>query len=272
MWNRVRLTWFIIALAALPTALLAQGQPQQSLTIEHTQTDIREALRALFQEAGISYSLDKKIQGPITVALRGVSFRTALETILRAHGEAPGLTYRVEDGVYNISPKGSFPGGAGDSLDGPQHLQSANIFLNFVSADSAIQALRQLPISKEPGISVQRNPARNGLIVSYTDENTLRELKQALAMMDIEPRVVQIKAEAIVVRDRGMRWSPSRSIGRRTKHIWARPSWRTARWSASLIGVTSSRVPLTRSSQMRAHLVGVTPATKATRPRQAPLR
>ncbi len=74
-----------------------------SLNLENA--DIRYALQLLFKSAGVNFSLDQNVAGTVTVSLTDVPFRTALESILRSTQSTNPLTYRVEDGVYIISPK-----------------------------------------------------------------------------------------------------------------------------------------------------------------------
>jgi hypothetical protein len=78
-----------------------------SLNLENA--DIRYALKLLFQSVGVNYVLDQNVQGTVTVSLTDVSFRTALESILRGTASQTPLTYRAEGGVYQIAPKVELP-------------------------------------------------------------------------------------------------------------------------------------------------------------------
>lgn len=77
----------------------------KKVTLNLENADIRYALKLLFQSVGANYTLDQGVQGAVTVSLTDVSFRTALESILRGTQSQVPLTYRVENGVYNIAPK-----------------------------------------------------------------------------------------------------------------------------------------------------------------------
>src|SRR5262249_30414772 len=79
------------------------GAKKVTLNLENA--DLRYALKLLFQNASANYTLDQAVQGTVTVSLTDVSFRTALESVLRSTQSQAPLTYRVEDGVYIISPK-----------------------------------------------------------------------------------------------------------------------------------------------------------------------
>jgi len=67
-------------------------------SLELEQADVREALRALFKDVGVSYSIAPEVQGSVTVSLKNVTFATALQNVLRQLD----ATYRVEGGVYEI--------------------------------------------------------------------------------------------------------------------------------------------------------------------------
>jgi type II secretory pathway component GspD/PulD (secretin) len=90
----------VLLLAGIPTAAFAQDDPGQKniASLEFEQTDVREALRALFKNVGVSYTIAPEVQGTITVSLKNVPFETALQNITRQ----VDATYRIEGGVYQI--------------------------------------------------------------------------------------------------------------------------------------------------------------------------
>ena len=79
---------------------LAQEDISQKMvpSLELEQADVREALRALFKNVSVSYSIAPEVQGSVTANMRNVSFQTALQNVLRQ----VDATYRVEGGVYEI--------------------------------------------------------------------------------------------------------------------------------------------------------------------------
>jgi len=85
---------------ALPSSALAQDDPSQKNipSLEYEQADVREALRALFKNVGVSYTIAPEVQGTITVSLKNVTFETALQNITRQ----VDATYRIEGGIYQI--------------------------------------------------------------------------------------------------------------------------------------------------------------------------
>ena len=86
--------------AALFGAFPAQDDPSQKIiaSLEYEQADVREALRALFKNVGVSYTIAPEVQGTITVSLKNVTFETVLQNITRQ----VDATYRIEGGIYQI--------------------------------------------------------------------------------------------------------------------------------------------------------------------------
>lgn len=81
------------------TALSQEDISQKRIpSLELQQADVREALRTLFNNVGVSYSIAPEVQGSVTAKLENVSFETAMQNILRQ----VDATYRVEGGVYEI--------------------------------------------------------------------------------------------------------------------------------------------------------------------------
>jgi len=98
-------TLFTVAGGRVAQCQINPSDANKKVTLNLENADIRYALQLLFKSAGVNYSLDQQVGGTVTVSLTDVSFRTALESILRSTQSTSPLTYRVEDGVYIISPK-----------------------------------------------------------------------------------------------------------------------------------------------------------------------
>jgi hypothetical protein len=76
----------------------------KNVTLNLNNANIRSALKLLFDTAGKNYTLESHVRGYVTVSLNNVPFGIALDGILRSSTMVP-LTYRIENGVYNISRK-----------------------------------------------------------------------------------------------------------------------------------------------------------------------
>lgn len=60
--------------------------------------DIRDILKALFQDTDIPYRVDANVMGPVTIKLRDQPFETVLRNVLNQ----VGATYRIREGAYEI--------------------------------------------------------------------------------------------------------------------------------------------------------------------------
>ncbi len=111
---------------------------KQISSLELEQADVREALRALFKNVNVSYSIAPEVQGPITVSLKNVTFETALQNVLRQ----VDATYRIEAGVYEIIKKAESIGPNTKSDDTPVKTDTKIIRrIKIRSADPAFIAM-----------------------------------------------------------------------------------------------------------------------------------
>ena len=83
-----------------PVKAMAQENPDQKIipSMELQEADVRDALRALFRNVNVNYSIAPEVQGTVTVSLKNVLFEAALQYILKQ----VDATYRIESGVYQI--------------------------------------------------------------------------------------------------------------------------------------------------------------------------
>lgn len=102
MMKRIGLTLALglSLLCVAPVKALAQTDPGTTIipTLELQQADVRDALRALFRNVNVNYTIAPEVQGTVTVQLKNVLFETALQNILKQ----VDATYRIESGVYQI--------------------------------------------------------------------------------------------------------------------------------------------------------------------------
>jgi hypothetical protein len=101
-------------LAGAPAKSYGQDVGNQNIpSLELDSADVREALRALFKNVGVSYSIAPEVQGTVTVSLRNVTFDAALQNILKQ----VNATYRVEGGIYQIVLREEPTSGTGGQVD-----------------------------------------------------------------------------------------------------------------------------------------------------------
>jgi type II secretory pathway component GspD/PulD (secretin) len=100
----------LLAIAALglvfvgaPAISMAQGAHLHQIVekVDLNQSDIRDALRMLFKDSKVSYSIDPDVQGQVTARFSGVTLEVALEALLRQID----ATYRLESGMVFIVKK-----------------------------------------------------------------------------------------------------------------------------------------------------------------------
>jgi len=67
-------------------------------SLEFSNTDVHEAIRTLFKQVNVPYSIDPDVHGKITLSLKQATFEIALQNILRQ----VDCTIRAEGGVIQI--------------------------------------------------------------------------------------------------------------------------------------------------------------------------
>jgi type II secretory pathway component GspD/PulD (secretin) len=79
--------------------------------VDYNRDDVRDALRELIVNTGLSYSIDPDVQGTVSLSLHNVTFENALSNVLRQANAA----YRLEGGVihvYRVATAGAMPAGS----------------------------------------------------------------------------------------------------------------------------------------------------------------
>ncbi len=127
-------------------------------SLELDSADVREALRALFKNVGVSYSIAPEVQGTVTVSLRNVTFEAALQNILKQ----VNATYRVEGGIYQIVLKETTqaPGQADPGNLGPAAPSTVTRRLKIRSADPQM-IITLLSGSQSTGIAPEESTINN---------------------------------------------------------------------------------------------------------------
>src|SRR5579862_7626795 len=93
--RRIFLTLLLCAPVVLATLVIgarpagaqvavATPSVEKKVSLDFTATDVRAALKQLFDGYGLSYAIAPEVSGKVTLTLHDASLRLALETILRA--------------------------------------------------------------------------------------------------------------------------------------------------------------------------------------------
>jgi len=86
---------------AFHSAAAGGGKETKLITISATNAPLPGVLKQIFNEDGASFSISPEIAGTATLCMNGVPIHTALSTICRQYG----LTYEVQDGVFEVRPE-----------------------------------------------------------------------------------------------------------------------------------------------------------------------
>ncbi len=84
--NKKILSLMLIVVNLFAFASLSSAQfngSTKKITVEYTNTDVREAIMAILHSANISYSIYPEVQGQITLSVKEVPLENVLENILR---------------------------------------------------------------------------------------------------------------------------------------------------------------------------------------------
>ncbi len=96
-------------LSCLPFRAIAQDSSvdlsTKKVTLSVENAKLSQVLKLLFQNVGANYVLDPAAEGTVTASLSDVSFKVALESVLKSTESNVKLTYRIDSGVYTIYPK-----------------------------------------------------------------------------------------------------------------------------------------------------------------------
>jgi hypothetical protein len=150
-----------VFLAGLPNSAYAQGADPKTIRIQRLeldQADIRDALRVLFNQVGVSYVIAPEVQGTVSASLNDVPFETALRNLL----DQVRATYRIEGGVYQIVLREQQTPGGGTAVPTtptlPTAQQNRPRVIRVNSADPLVIALlitsTQANFSLYPEVSV----------------------------------------------------------------------------------------------------------------------
>lgn len=147
-----------------PTTGMVTKKVRPVIDLRANQADVRETLRNIFRQSGISYSISPDVQGTVTADLQNVTFETALANVLRQ----VDATYLVEAGVFHIvrpdnrtvlPPQGSMP-------SEPPVVAQDSKYLYLISSGKIVKIRKSdLKVEQERSIPVQwgnQTPARGG--------------------------------------------------------------------------------------------------------------
>lgn len=114
-------------------AVPPQFSMDQRVVLDFKEVDLYDALKTLFKQVKIDFTLDNSLKGTLITAKINQPFKVALESLIKASGLP--ITYSYEDSVMRIIPNGDAPfpvlkpRSVMESLNKPLTLQVENISL-----------------------------------------------------------------------------------------------------------------------------------------------
>ena len=117
-------------------------------TISVSDAPLYEALRSLFTQAKVNYTIDPAVRSiHVTAAMSNLPLRMAVDTLLHATGKN-NLTFRVENGIYNIlsHEEGSVPTAGVSSVPGAKIPDDSPVPVDVGGAPGADASLQPVTI------------------------------------------------------------------------------------------------------------------------------
>ncbi|HHV63069.1 MAG TPA: hypothetical protein GXX51_10590 [Firmicutes bacterium] len=204
------LTFFLIFLVSLllaiipafvlvsPGTLAAADKPpgERLVTLDLKGADIRDVLRVLSEMGNINVVTDTSVRGDITLTLRDIPVREAIDLVARTNGYAT----RTVDSTILVAVPQRFAG----EFD---KIRTKVFKLNYADPEAVRRALSLVV----PQDKIQIDPRTNSVIVSGVDMQ-IEEAARIIARLDvgiplirIEARLEEIASDA--ARNLGIQWS-----------------------------------------------------------------
>jgi len=157
----------------------SEDKLEQLISLDYKDADLGSVLRSLSWTYKLNIVTSPDVKGRVTINLKDISVREALNAILTING----LAYSERAGILYIA--------TGDPK--PVEIQTEVFFLKYLSASEA-QNLTRKQIS--PKGDIKTNEVANSLIV--TDFlNNIEKVKMLLEKVDIAPQQVLIEAKIV---------------------------------------------------------------------------
>lgn len=204
--NCTRLLFFVVL---LNNSIFAINNAAPQISADFTNIKIYDLLHLLTEQSGKSVVISEKINGKISINLKKVSWREALDVVLQSQN----LNKRETDNVIIIDQQGE-PGKTIQQNTGPTVFN-----LQHVSADSIAKILGPVGALSSFG-KVGAETRTNALMVSDTDEK-IKNLKNILKQVDVPAKQILIEARIVsadekFARDLGLEFGMSqiKAIGK----------------------------------------------------------
>jgi len=156
------------------------GDPlDEKISLDYKEVDIATILRSLSYTYGLNLATTGEVKGKITISLRDITLREALDVVLTTNG-------------YNYARKGNIIYITPGSVEGAQ-LVSEPIAMKYIKAGDAQNLLRK---ALSPKGDIKVDDIFNLLVVTDYQAN-IEKLKGLLKSLDLPPQQVLIEAKIV---------------------------------------------------------------------------
>lgn len=170
-------------------------------SIELRDAEAGDVLRALAQQSGLNIVIGEGVEGKISVSLKDIPFKSALEMIIKSRG----LSYTVQNNVLWVGKK----------VDFSEEIKMDIVRLNYTDPSTAIAQLKGTLSTEGQAFPDTRT---NSVILRDLPRN-LERARELLKAIDTQTPQVVIEARIVEVSDNfarqiGVQWGGSFTSGR----------------------------------------------------------
>jgi len=158
---------------------VSESKLDKKISLDYKDADLATVLRSLSWTYNLNIVTGSKVKGKVTISLKDIAVREALEAILTING----LIFSERAGIIYVIT------GDPEAID----MDSEVIFLKYITASEALNLLRDVGSSKG---NIKINEVANSLVITDFPKN-IAKLKELLNKIDIAPKQVLIEAKIV---------------------------------------------------------------------------
>ena len=174
--RRTRALLPLILFAALLLGQMAQAASGKLIDLDFKNSDLKDILRALASQAGVTFVIDNDVTGTVTLHLSKVTFGQALEILAKNNQ----LTYTVDNKVYHISQidtsvlKVEYDAAAGLLTVEAERVKLFRLF-ETLSQKTGVNLVPAPELQDRIDIQLERAPLTDGIQAILTKANCIGE-------------------------------------------------------------------------------------------------
>ena len=199
--NARKITLLLIVISIVFSAALVNAEVDYRM--EFRGADVKSTIRLLAKMGGKNIVVPDKVDGKVTASFRGIDFKEAIESILKANN----FGVIEENGILLVIPKEELET-LGEDLIVESHV------LNHAKAEDIVTQVQSLVTSRGTAVADERT---NTIHIKDT-KSSVKSVKSFIASLDkkslqvlIEARIIE--ASLAFVRGLGIQWGITKSGG-----------------------------------------------------------